>query len=126
MTFTEYNERVKACAAGLTKQGLAKGDVMGIFLPNCLEYGVAFNGALLMGVACTTLNPTYTPEELRHCISLTEPRMIITCAAILPQLRGALDALGMAPTVVLVESDAADAAGAMPFSALLNAGGEYV
>ena len=44
--------------AGLTKQGLTKGAVFGILLPNCLEYGVAFNGAPLLGVACTTLNPT--------------------------------------------------------------------
>jgi len=126
VTFKDYLDRQKAFAAGLTKQGLTKGAVFGILLPNCLEYGVAFNGALLLGVACTTLNPAYTPEELKHCVALTEPEVVLTNAALLPALKAALEALGKAPKVVVLEEDAAQAAGALPFSSLLVAGGDFV
>ena len=38
------------------------------------------------------LNPAYTPEELKHCVALTEPEVVLTNAALLPALKAALDA----------------------------------
>ncbi|CAG9862853.1 unnamed protein product [Phyllotreta striolata] len=40
---------------------LQKGDVVGILLPNCPEFGIAVLGVLEAGLTITTMNPIYTP-----------------------------------------------------------------
>ncbi len=44
--------------------GLQKGDKVGIFSPNHIEYPAVFYGSLLAGATVTTLNPLYTAHEI--------------------------------------------------------------
>ncbi|CAG9862852.1 unnamed protein product [Phyllotreta striolata] len=52
---------------------LQKGDVVGILLPNCPEFGIAVLGVLEAGLTITTMNPIYTPGY-----GLTEASPVIT------------------------------------------------
>ncbi len=54
-----------AFGSELVRRGAAKDDVMAILLPNCVEYPLVFSGAAGAGVINTTLNPIYTPNEVR-------------------------------------------------------------
>ena len=50
----------------LVAAGVRPGDMVGIFLPNCWEFGVAFHAATLAGATPTTMNPTYRDREVHY------------------------------------------------------------
>src|SRR5688572_2478241 len=62
-TFAEYWAGVKGMARHLQDDGLKKGDVIGIYAPNSVEYAIALHGALMAGAIVTTLNPLYRERE---------------------------------------------------------------
>ncbi len=64
LTYAESRARALSMGSELRRRGAEKGDVMAIFLPNCVEYPLIFSGANAAGVANTTLNPIYTPPEV--------------------------------------------------------------
>ena len=53
----------------LQDDGVKKGDMVGIFSPNHIEYPAVFYGSMLAGATATTLNPLYTPHEIEHQLS---------------------------------------------------------
>jgi len=50
----------------LQDNGVVKGDMIGIFSPNHIDYPAVFYGSLLAGATATTLNPLYTAHEIEH------------------------------------------------------------
>ena len=66
ITFAEYGDLVERTARGLVAAGVRPGDMIGIFLPNCWEFGVAFHAATMAGAIPTTMNPTYRDREVHH------------------------------------------------------------
>ncbi len=50
----------------LQDHGIEKGDRVGIFSPNHVDYAAVFYGALLAGATVTTLNPLYREREIEH------------------------------------------------------------
>ena len=66
ITYAAYGEMVELAARGLVAAGIRPGDVIGIFLPNCWEFGVAYHAATLAGAIPTTLNPTYREREVHY------------------------------------------------------------
>ncbi len=65
ITYAAYGEMVELAARGLVAAGIRPGEMIGIFLPNCWEFGVAYHAATLAGAMPTTLNPTYREREVR-------------------------------------------------------------
>ena len=64
ISYTQLGEQSKRIAVGLARRGFGRGDVLGIFSPNCPEYALIFHGVVLSGGMNTTVNPFYTAEEL--------------------------------------------------------------
>ena len=46
-TFAEYGSLVESLAHGFISAGLAPGEVIAIFLPNCWEFAIAYHAATL-------------------------------------------------------------------------------
>ena len=65
LTFSECRRQSGNFGANLQAAGAKKGDVIALFLPNCVEFPLLLAGAAAAGVAVTTLNPVYTPAEVR-------------------------------------------------------------
>ena len=63
-TYGEVAAIVRSLAAGLSHHGFRKGDVLALFSPNCPEYPIVILAVALLGGATTTINPTYTVDEL--------------------------------------------------------------
>lgn len=64
---TTWAEAASACmriAAGLQRHGFAKGDRIGLLLPNCPAYPLLFFAALTAGMTVVNFNPLYTEREL--------------------------------------------------------------
>lgn len=65
-------------AAFLREIGVKRGDVVGLFAENCLEFPLVTYACFYLGVTLNACNPTYTAEELRHVLQLTKPRIVFT------------------------------------------------
>src|ERR1700704_6680663 len=60
LTFREIKEQSDRLAVALVRLGVAKGDRVGIMLPNCPQYIVATFAVLRLGAIVVNVNPTYT------------------------------------------------------------------
>ncbi len=95
LTYGEIGSAAAAFARGI---GLAKGDRLGLFLPNLPDYLIAYYGALKAGAIVVNMSPLYSVAELEHQIADSGTRVIVTAdapllitAALALLERGAID-----------------------------------
>jgi acyl-CoA synthetase (AMP-forming)/AMP-acid ligase II len=65
-TYREVWSLSRRVARLLQDHGIEKGDKVGIFSPNHIDYGAILNGIILTGATATTLNPLYREREIEH------------------------------------------------------------
>jgi acyl-CoA synthetase (AMP-forming)/AMP-acid ligase II len=65
-TYRELWSHVRRVARFLQDQGIGKGDKVGIFSPNHIDYGALLYGIALAGATATTLNPLYREREIEY------------------------------------------------------------
>ncbi|KAJ8668974.1 hypothetical protein QAD02_000233 [Eretmocerus hayati] len=68
MTYSELLQRADKLAAGLIKLGLQKGDRIGIWGPNRIEWLVSYMAGSRAGLIVAGINPYYRPDEFDYCI----------------------------------------------------------
>lgn len=78
LTWSEVAALADRFATGLQREGIKKGNKIGLFLPNCPYYVVAYFGALKAGATIVNYNPLYAERELRHQIEDSETDMMVT------------------------------------------------
>lgn len=66
ISYGELLDMTESFAAALQEAGVHKGDRVGLMLPNCPEYVVAFFGTMRLGATATQVNPIYVGRELTH------------------------------------------------------------
>ena len=121
MTFAELAHGVDRFAAALGERGLGRGDVIAVFAPNSPYYPVVFHGGLAAGVAVSTVNALYTPDELAFQLRDSGAKVLVTISAFLDRARAALREEGLAVTEVVLLDDARDEASTpMPENALAD------
>ncbi|RIV76020.1 long-chain-fatty-acid--CoA ligase [Pelagerythrobacter aerophilus] len=88
-------------AAGLQELGIARGDRVGLFLPNVPIYVSAYYGAMMAGAVVVNFSPLYTVEELNQQVEDSGARILVTidAASLLPT---ALEVLDRSPLETLV------------------------
>ena len=115
LTYAEYGELVERLAHGLVAAGVKPGDVVGIFLPNCWEFCVAFHASQVVGAVPTLLNPTYRDREVRYQLGNSGATILITDGANLEGIQ-----LCELPNLRRVYTTRQSATGAEPFANLLQ------
>jgi acyl-CoA synthetase (AMP-forming)/AMP-acid ligase II len=103
VTYGMLLEGTRRLAAGLSHRGIRKGDVVAIYAPNLPEYAVVFHGVSRLGAVLTTINPTYTPEEITFQLKDAGARILITTGALLPRAREAVAASGAHIEIVTID-----------------------
>ena len=93
LTYSALEARSNRLANGLLALGLRRGDRVGLLARNCLEYVEIELAAAKAGLIVAALNWRLGDRELRHCISLVEPEVVIVQA----DLAATLDRLDLAP-----------------------------
>jgi long-chain acyl-CoA synthetase len=63
LTFADIKAQSDRFARALASHGVAKGDRVGIMLPNCPQYMIAAFAVLRLGAVVVNLNPMYTAPE---------------------------------------------------------------
>ncbi|HJJ41767.1 MAG TPA: class I adenylate-forming enzyme family protein [Methanocorpusculum sp.] len=77
-TYGELLDKIHACAYGLIKLGVKKGDYVTIFLPNIPQCLIAIYAVNRIGAVCNMLHPQSNKEELNNAIKLTNSKVILT------------------------------------------------
>ena len=67
--YRELDELVNRFAQALLRNGIGKGSVVGIMLPNLPQTVIAFYGSLRAGATVTMINPLYVEPEIRHQVT---------------------------------------------------------
>ena len=107
LTYGEFSEQVKALAGGLKQRGLGKGDVLAIMAPNVPEYAVAFHGTAWAGCTVTTVNPTYTAQEVKHQLKDSGAKLLVTVSMFLSVAQEAIQGTDVGEIFTIDASDAA-------------------
>lgn len=77
LNWEEVNYRAELFAKGLLKLGYKKGDRFCIWMPNCIEWLVAFYGCVKLGVIIVNLNPAFRHHEIVHTLNTVHPKGIM-------------------------------------------------
>ena len=64
LTFSDVLAKASQFAHALADAGIGRGDVVALHMPNCLEYPVAYYGAILAGATFSPANPLLPPDDL--------------------------------------------------------------
>ncbi|XP_014603824.1 PREDICTED: acyl-CoA synthetase family member 2, mitochondrial [Polistes canadensis] len=78
LTYSEVLLRADKLAAGLKKLGLNKGDRIGIFGPNDIEWFITFLSATRLGLITVAINSAYQQDELIYCLNKVEVKAIVS------------------------------------------------
>jgi 4-coumarate--CoA ligase len=88
-----------------------KGDTLGIFSPNTIDYGAVIWGVSWAGGASSTANPTYTTKELAFQLKDSNVKGVVTQLAMLPVVLEAAKEIGLPEDRIILMGDARDASG---------------
>ena len=81
-TYAELESLTDNLAAGLASLGVARGERVAVFAPNCAEFVIAFYGVLKAGAIATTVNSGYREREVAHQLNDSGARTLIVHAAL--------------------------------------------
>src|SRR5450755_5049501 len=114
ISYAEYGDLVERTAHGFVAAGIRPGEMIGIYLPNCWEFGVAFHAATMAGAIPTTMNPTYRDREVHHQMETSDAVALISDG---PLLEG-IDLSGLPALRNVFSIRTAGSGGNEPFSKL--------
>lgn len=78
LTAAQFMDQVKRMAGGLAAAGFGAGKTVALMAPNIPEYAVVFHAVAWGGGTITTLNPTYTANEVAHQLKDARADLLIT------------------------------------------------
>ncbi|XP_023170372.2 medium-chain acyl-CoA ligase ACSF2, mitochondrial [Drosophila hydei] len=76
-TFRSLIAEVDRLAAALRKLGLKKGDAVGIWAPNYVQWYLGMMGAARAGLTSVGINPAYQAPEVEYCLKKVDIKAII-------------------------------------------------
>jgi fatty-acyl-CoA synthase len=88
LTYQGLAERSIQYARWAQRQGLGKGDVVCLIMPNCPEYMTIWLGITRVGGIVALINTYLTGDSLFHSINIVAPKHIIVAAELVDALGG--------------------------------------
>lgn len=78
---------VERCAGSLQRLGVAKGDRVALYLPNCPQFVVAYCAALRVGAIAVPFNPLYSPREVEYQLSDCGAKVMVALDRFYPNVQ---------------------------------------
>jgi fatty-acyl-CoA synthase len=78
LTYAELDAAVDRIATGLLARGIAKGDRVGIWAPNCVEWTLAQYATAKVGAILVNVNPAYRTHELAYALRQSGVRLLLS------------------------------------------------
>ncbi|KAI2640413.1 acetyl-CoA synthetase-like protein [Hypomontagnella submonticulosa] len=111
-TWAQVKSTAQEFGKGLKSQwGFKKGDALGFFSPNSIDYAPVFFGVHWAGGACSTANPTYTAKELAFQMKDSKVVGIVTQVPMLPTVLEAAKTIGLPEDRIILLGDGRDPTG---------------
>src|SRR5579864_3885048 len=76
-TYAELARDVHALALGLLEMGIAKGDRVGIWAPNCAEWTLTQYATAKIGAILVNINPAYRTRELEFVLNQSGTKLLV-------------------------------------------------
>jgi fatty-acyl-CoA synthase len=80
-TYSELDRDVDALARGLIGAGIAKGDRVGVWAPNCAEWTLTQYATAKIGAILVNVNPSYRTHELSYAVHQSGLRLLVAATA---------------------------------------------
>ena len=100
MTYAALWEAVQQCTRVLHSIGLARGDRVALFLPNCPHFIIAYYAALRLGAVIVPTNPLYTEKELEFQIKDSGAETLVTLDLLYSKVHKVQPSVGLKRIIV--------------------------
>jgi long-chain acyl-CoA synthetase len=100
VSYRELSGEVDRFSAVLAGLGVKKGDRVGLLLPNCPQYVIAWYAAVRLGAIAVGNNPLYTRRELLHQLRDFAPAVMVALDQLYPSLSLIREDAGITQVVV--------------------------
>ncbi len=119
-SYQQLSIAVRNMTAALQAEGIGPGDRVGICLPNCPQFVIAYYAILKAGATVVNFNPLYTADELAYQITDSEIKLMFTLnlSTIYPKVKKALRNTPLRTIAVTTLSEALPAVKAALFPIL--------
>jgi long-chain acyl-CoA synthetase len=77
-TYANIGRQIDHAAAGFQKLGVGKGIKVGLFLPNCPQFVIAYYGVLKAGGTVVNYSPLYSEPEILHQVEDSQTDIMVT------------------------------------------------
>jgi len=77
LSFADLDEQSDRLATWLDRAGVEPGDRVGVLLPNCPQFAIAFHAILKLGAVYVPLNPMFREHELGHELADAQVRVLV-------------------------------------------------
>jgi len=126
-TYAQLDADSDLVALGLIAAGIAKGDRVGIWAPNCAEWALFQYGSAKAGAILVNINPAYRGHELAYVLRQSGTKLLVSAQsfktsdyrAMIEDVRGDLPDLEQVIYIGTAEWDGLVAAGASADPAIL-------
>src|SRR3954465_3963719 len=80
-TYAELDRDVDALARGLIGAGIAKGDRVGVWAPNCAEWTISQYATAKIGAILVNVNPAYRTHEFSYAVNQSGMRLLVSATS---------------------------------------------
>jgi len=87
-TYAEFDAVVRWTARLLAANGVTKGDVVSLLLPNSVEYVIAYFACWHIGALAGPINSLLKSQEIAYVISNSEAKLLLVNSEFEPQIKG--------------------------------------
>src|SRR5688500_15331653 len=78
LTYAQFLDGVTEVARGLHGLGLERGDRLGIWAPNCVEWALVQYATAQLGVILVNINPAYRSHEVAYVLEQSGCRALVS------------------------------------------------
>ena len=100
VSYRELHKQVEQFSRVLASLGIRKGDRVGLVLPNCPQYVIAYYAALRIGAIVVGNNPLYTERELSHQLRDAGIEVAVVLDLLYPKVAAIQDEVGLREVIV--------------------------
>ena len=104
-TYQEFAEAVDRLAALLSEQGISKGDVVSLLLPNSVEYVIAYFSCWQLGALAGPINSLLKEHEMTYVISDSEAKALLVHSEFVPIIETIRSQLPSLKTVITLDDE---------------------
>ncbi len=101
VTYGELDAAVDRLASSLVSAGIAKGDVVSAYLPNCIDYVLVVLAVARAGAIFSPINPRFKAYEISRLIKKAAPRIIFTIRESTETIAQAIELAGASGMLVV-------------------------